>query len=138
MTVTTHSAAETEQFAADFALTLPGGACVALFGDLGAGKTALVRGLARGLGISETVSSPTYALVREYHGQGVALAHFDMYRVTTWADLESCGFMEALESDAYLAVEWSENIVHALPPDCVRVHIARGTDDQTRVIELAD
>ncbi|MDR3344770.1 MAG: tRNA (adenosine(37)-N6)-threonylcarbamoyltransferase complex ATPase subunit type 1 TsaE [Oscillospiraceae bacterium] len=144
MTYTTHSADETEQLAADFAKGLRGGDVLALFGGLGAGKTAFVRGLARGLGIMAAVSSPTYAIVHEYRAAKTAvcattfanycLAHFDMYRVSTWGDLESCGYFDYLESGAILAIEWSENIVSALPEGAIRVEILPGASDDERVI----
>ncbi|MDR1410297.1 MAG: tRNA (adenosine(37)-N6)-threonylcarbamoyltransferase complex ATPase subunit type 1 TsaE [Oscillospiraceae bacterium] len=140
---TTHTPIETEQLAADFAATLQGGEVIALFGDLGAGKTAFVRGLARGLGINAPVSSPTYAIVQEYRkdaraGAGIVstLIHFDMYRVTTWADLESCGFFDYLNSGAVLAIEWSENIAEVLPKNAVRVKIECGTAEDERVVTL--
>ncbi|MCL2023856.1 MAG: tRNA (adenosine(37)-N6)-threonylcarbamoyltransferase complex ATPase subunit type 1 TsaE [Oscillospiraceae bacterium] len=118
-----NSPEETENIAAEFAKTLIGGDCVALFGGLGAGKTAFVRGMARGLGIAASVSSPTFAIVNEYTGENVTLAHFDMYRLSTWEDLEACGFFEYLDSGAILAVEWSENILGALPKNAIEVTI---------------
>jgi len=143
----THSPEETEQIAAKLAARLRGGECIALFGGLGAGKTAFVRGIARGLGIDAQVSSPTYTIVNVYMQEVkdmvlspasclLSLAHFDMYRVSTWADLESCGFFDYLDSGAVLAVEWSENIVSALPEDTIHVTISRGDDEYMRVIDI--
>lgn len=86
-----HSVEETEAIGEKFAGALKSGDVIAFFGGLGMGKTAFVRGLAKGMGISEDVSSPTYALVHEYRG-GLPLYHFDMYRVNTWEDLDSAGF----------------------------------------------
>ncbi|MDR1805336.1 MAG: tRNA (adenosine(37)-N6)-threonylcarbamoyltransferase complex ATPase subunit type 1 TsaE [Clostridium sp.] len=137
MKIITHSADETEQLAAGLAQKLPHGAVVALFGGLGAGKTAFVRGLAKGLGLDCAVTSPTFAIVNEYRADGrLLLTHFDMYRVGTWADLESCGFFDYLESGAVIAIEWSENIVGALPADALRVKITHGEAEGERIIEI--
>lgn len=130
----TKSPGETEEIGANLAKRLKGGRVVALFGGLGAGKTAFVRGLARGMGIDSEVSSPTFALVHEYEGNP-PLVHFDMYRVTGWDDLYSTGFFDYLDMGAVLAVEWSENIENALPEDAIRVNIIK-IDDDTRKIEI--
>ena len=132
----THSSAETERIAQDFAALLKGGDCVALFGGLGAGKTAFTRGLARGLGIDEPVSSPTYAIVNEYRSGNLVLAHFDMYRISTWSDLESCGFFDYLDSGAIVVTEWSENILEALPQNTIRVELKHGQSDGERIITI--
>ena len=112
-------------------------ACVvALTGDLGAGKTAFVRGLARGLGFSGEVSSPTFAIVHEYVGGRLPLYHFDMYRVGSWEDLDATGFFEYQEQPAVLAVEWSENVENALPERRLTVDIRRGETDRQRRIAV--
>jgi len=130
----TKSPRETEEVGANLAKRLKSGSVVALFGGLGAGKTAFVRGLARGMGINSEVSSPTFALVHEYEGNP-PLVHFDMYRVTGWDDLYSTGFFDYLDMGAVLAVEWSENIENALPEGAIRVNIIK-IDDNTRRIEI--
>jgi tRNA threonylcarbamoyladenosine biosynthesis protein TsaE len=89
--IRTSSLAETEALGVKIAEKLSGGEVIALFGGMGMGKTAFTRGLARGLGISEGVSSPTFALVHEYHGR-LDVYHFDMFRVSGWDDLYSTGF----------------------------------------------
>ncbi len=127
------SVAETEAYAATLAKELKGGNVVALFGGMGMGKTAFVRGLAKGLGLKAEVSSPTFALVHDYGGQP-PLVHFDMYRVSGWEDLYSTGFFDYLDAGAILVVEWSENIEAALPPEAIRLRIHR-VDEHTRVIE---
>ncbi len=99
------------------------------------GKTAFVRGMAVGLGLSAEVSSPTFALVHEYGGQP-PLVHFDMYRVSGWEDLYSTGFFEYLDAGCILAVEWSENIEAALPPHTVRIHFERLGDTTRRIRRL--
>lgn len=131
----THSPAETEDFACAFAAGLRPGDVVAFYGDLGMGKTVFIRGLARGLSVTDPVSSPTFALVHEYRGP-VPLYHFDMYRVSGWDDLQSTGFFDYLDADGVCAVEWSENIEQALPDRTIRVEIGRGGDDDTRTITI--
>lgn len=131
----TSSPAETEALGEKIARTLKGGEVIALFGGMGMGKTAFTRGLALGLGIPEGVSSPTFALVHEYDG-ALPLYHFDMFRVESWDDLYSTGFFDYLESGGVLVIEWSENIENALPPDCIRIHIARGTGDSERIFTI--
>jgi tRNA threonylcarbamoyladenosine biosynthesis protein TsaE len=123
----------TEEYGKQLAKELRGGTVLALFGGMGMGKTALVRGIAAGLGLSAEVSSPTFALVHDYGGQP-PLVHFDMYRVTGWEDLYSTGFFDYLDAGAILVVEWSENIVSALPEDAIRLHISR-VDETTRLFE---
>ena len=131
---TTNSAAETERVGARLARRLKGGDVAAVYGGLGAGKTVFVRGIAAGLGITDEVSSPTFALVHEYGGEPL-LAHFDMYRVEGWEDLYSTGFFDYLDRGGVLAVEWAENIEAALPENTVRVHI-RKLDADSRLIEI--
>ncbi len=123
----------TEQYGEKLAKELNGGTVIAMFGGMGMGKTQLVRGLARGLGLDAEVSSPTFALVHDYGGNP-PLVHFDMYRISGWEDLYSTGFFDYLEAGAILAVEWSENIENALPTDAIRLYFTR-VDDSTRQIE---
>ena len=131
----TRSAAETEALGAAVGRALTGGAVLALFGGLGMGKTAFVRGLAAGRGLEAEVSSPTFALVHEYGGQP-PLVHFDMYRVTGWDDLYSTGFFDYLDTGAVLIIEWSENIEEALPENAVRIAIRRGEAENERIFEI--
>lgn len=126
---------QTEELARRLAGVFPGGV-IALTGDLGAGKTAFVRGLARGLGYEGEVSSPTFAIVHEYVGGRLPLYHFDMYRVSGWEDLYSTGFFDYMETPSVLAVEWSENIASALPEDRLDVEIRRGDEDGHRWITV--
>lgn len=127
------SVIETEEYGKRLATELGAGTVVALFGGMGMGKTALVRGIAAGLNLTAEVSSPTFALVHDYGGRP-PLVHFDMYRVTGWEDLYSTGFFDYLDAGAILVVEWSENIVSALPDDAIRLHFTR-VDETTRMIE---
>ena len=129
-----NSEQQTEQLAVSFAERLKPGSIVALFGGLGAGKTAFVRGLAWGLGCAGEICSPTYAIMNEYPGEA-PLAHFDMYRVEGWESLESTGFFDYMGDGMHvLAVEWSENILAALPADAWRVTILPGDEENSRVI----
>lgn len=133
--IVTHSPAETEEVGRELAASLQGGKVIALFGDLGMGKTAFVRGMAAGRGLTAEVSSPTFALVHEYGGQP-PLVHFDMYRITGWEDLYTTGFFDYLDQGAILAVEWSEHIENALPDDAIRVTFeALGDTDRRITIE---
>ncbi len=98
------------------------------------GKTAFTRGLCRGLGVNDGVSSPTFALVNEYHGK-YNIYHFDMYRVTSWEDLYSTGFFDYLDNGV-LVIEWSENIEGALPENAIRINISKGESDDERTFEI--
>ncbi len=118
----TNSPAETEALGAALGKILPGGTVIAYQGDLGAGKTAFTRGLARGLGCTELVTSPTYTIVNEYLSGRLPLFHFDMYRLHSSDDLWDIGWEDYLERGGICAVEWSENVADALEnPITVRV-----------------
>ncbi len=110
----TNSPAETEHLGAALGKLLPAGTVLAYRGDLGAGKTAFTRGLARGLGCNELVTSPTYTIVNEYLGGRLPLFHFDMYRLRSSEDLWDIGWEDYLERGGICAVEWSENVADAL------------------------
>ena len=130
----TNSAEETERLGERIASKLKGTEVIALFGGLGMGKTAITRGLARGLGADDVVSSPTFALVNEYSGR-VPVYHFDMYRVASWDDLYSTGFYDYLDTGV-LIIEWSENIEGALPENALRITISRGENDNQRIFDI--
>lgn len=132
----TVSPEETEALGCKLAAKLKPGTVIAFFGGMGMGKTVFTRGLAKGLGCTRSVSSPTFALVQEYGGNPV-LCHFDMYRISTWDDLESTGFFDYIDMGYILAVEWSENIENALPEQTVRVEIRRGEKDNERYIVIS-
>lgn len=123
---------ETEQLGMRFAETLPGGAVVAMYGDLGAGKTAFVRGMARGLGLDCRVSSPTFTIVNEYLGKR-ELIHFDMYRLSSADELFDIGWEDYLNRGAVCAVEWSENVQDAFFGDEIRVRIEKIGDSQRKI-----
>lgn len=110
----THSPEETEKIGEALAKSLQPGTVLAYRGDLGAGKTAFTRGLARGLGCKETVTSPTYTIVNEYLGGRLPLFHFDMYRLASSDDLWDIGWEDYLDRQGVCAVEWSENVPEAM------------------------
>lgn len=132
----TYSPKETENLAFKLAEKIPYGKVVAMFGDLGAGKTAFTRGFTKGMGISCDVSSPTFALVNEYRSTDKTLYHFDMYRISGWDDLYSTGYFDYLDEGASLIIEWSENIEAVLPDDCIRITIRKTDDENERIIEV--
>ena len=128
-----HSYADTVRIAADLAKTLPTGTVIAYLGDLGAGKTAFTAGLAKGLGLTVDVTSPTFAICNTYRQGDVTLHHFDMYRVDSWDDLYSTGFWEYADAGAVTVVEWSENIEGALPDTAIRVRFERLSEHERRI-----
>lgn len=127
------SAEETEKIGQKFAKNLKAGNCIAFEGDLGAGKTAFVRGLALGLNLKDDVCSPTYAIVNEYLGD-INLYHFDMYRINSLEDLYSIGFFDYLDSNAILAIEWSENIKQVLPKNCIYITINKLSENKREIL----
>ncbi len=130
----TRSAEETEALAARLAGRLKSGDVLAFSGGLGAGKTAFVRGLCRGLGSPAAVSSPTFALMNEYRGGRLTLVHFDLYRIDTEEDLEAIGYYDAAGAPGTVtAVEWSENVPEAFGEDAVRVRIEPEGDSVRRI-----
>ena len=135
-----HSPDETEALGEALAQRLRAGDVVAYRGDLGAGKTAFTRGLARGLGCMGRVTSPTFTIVNEYEG-GIPLFHFDMYRLGDEDDLFDIGWEDYLDREGVCAVEWSERVANALPADTVYVSIYRCAEDsgwRSIVIEGGD
>ena len=134
MTVYSNCESDTEKWGETLGKTLAPGAVAALFGDLGAGKTTFVRGLARGLGITSRVTSPTFTIVNEYAGD-VPLFHFDMYRISGSEELYEIGWDDYSGRGGVTVVEWSENIADALPEDSITVKIEKlGAD--SRKIEI--
>lgn len=136
MEYTSSSPEETEELGRRLGRCLVPGSVVAYTGDLGAGKTAFTRGLARGLGIGERITSPTFTIVNEYEGGRLPLFHFDMYRLGSSEELFDIGWEDYLARGGVCAVEWSENVSDALDPDTIRVDIRRGETENQRVITL--
>lgn len=136
MEFVTQSPKETEELAQRLARQLKPGAIIAYRGDLGAGKTAFTRGLARGLGIEEPVTSPTYTIVNEYLSGRLSLFHFDMYRLHSAEDLFDIGWEDYLDRGGVCAVEWSENVAEAMD-GAICVSIAKDPDrENTRHITI--
>lgn len=126
----TRSEKETEALGARLAERLSPGVVVACRGDLGMGKTAFTRGLARGLGCRERVTSPTFTIVNEYEGGRLPLFHFDLYRLEGAEDLFDIGWDDYLDRGGVCAVEWSERAAEALPPETIRVTLRRCPENE--------
>lgn len=129
----TNSPEETETIGEKLANALPAGTILAYRGDLGAGKTAFTRGLARGLGANEPVTSPTYTIVNEYLSGRLPLFHFDMYRLRSADDLFDIGWEDYLDRNGICAVEWSENVAEAME-DAVFITIQKTGESSRRII----
>ena len=132
----TNSAQETEQLGERLGEKLMPGTVIAYTGDLGAGKTAFTRGLARGLGVPYGVTSPTFTIVNEYEGGRLPLFHFDMYRLGGADELFDIGWEDYLARGGVCAVEWSENVEEVLDDQTIRVDIRRGEHDDQRSITI--
>ena len=139
-----YSAAETEKIAYNLAVklisstkykTLSGEFCcvIALFGGMGVGKTAFVKGLAKGIGFTGEVTSPTFAIVHEYIGGIAPIYHFDMYRIDTEESLYSTGYYDYLDAGGFIITEWSENIENAIPAGSYLVEFERLGDSDRRI-----
>ena len=136
MVFRTKSAEQTEALGQKLGASLPAGSVVAFRGGLGMGKTAFTRGLARGLGCTGRVTSPTFTIVNEYRGN-IPLFHFDMYRLESSDALFDIGWEDYLDRGGICAVEWSEQVARAMPADTVYVTIARRPeDDRWRTITI--
>ena len=129
-----NSEAETENIGAEFAKNpkLENGAVIAMYGDLGAGKTAFVRGMARGMGLNCRVNSPTFTIVNEYLGDR-ELIHFDMYRLSSADELFDIGWEDYIARGAVCAVEWSENVKDAFFGDEIEVIIDKLGDTERKI-----
>ena len=130
-----NSPEETEKIGEDLGNRINDGCVIAYRGGLGMGKTCFTRGLAKGLGSTDTVTSPTFALINEYPSGRIPLYHFDMYRVSGWEDLYSTGYFDYIDEGGVIAAEWSENIESALPDNTIYVTINK-IDDNTREITI--
>ena len=128
----TNSPAETEAVGAALAKVLTPGTVLAYRGDLGAGKTAFTRGLAKGLGCGDMVTSPTYTIVNEYLSGRLPLFHFDMYRLRSSEDLWDIGWDDYLDRGGVCAVEWSENVDDAME-NAIYVTIEKTGEDSRRI-----
>ena len=131
----TNSPAETEAVGAALGRIVPPGTVIAYRGDLGAGKTAFTRGLAKGLGYTEAVTSPTYTIVNEYLGGRLPLFHFDMYRLRCADDLWDIGWDDYLDRNGVCAVVWSENVADAMENPITVTIEKTGEESRTITIE---
>ena len=128
----TYTPSETEAVGAALAKILTPGTVLAYRGDLGAGKTAFTRGLAKGLGCTDMVTSPTYTIVNEYLGGRIPLFHFDMYRLRSSDDLFDIGWEDYLDRGGVCAVEWSENVDDAME-DAIYITIEKLGEESRRI-----
>lgn len=136
MILTTNTPEQTRSVGEKLAKLLQPGDVIAFFGDLGAGKTAFIGGIACGLGISQRVTSPTYTIVNEYLDGIMPLFHFDMYRLHSGEELFDIGWEDYLQRGGVCAVEWSENVLDALT-DPIRITISRHpASENRRTIEI--
>lgn len=131
---TTNSCEQTERFAEEWGKCLVGGDVVLLRGDLGAGKTHFVKGLARALGVREVITSPTFALHNSYDGDRWTLNHFDFYRVESSEEVELLGLNEFFfDKSGVCAIEWGENVASLLPTNCIVVTLDKISDNERRI-----
>ena len=128
------SPADTEKIGEMLGQKITGGKVIAFRGGLGMGKTHFTRGLAKGLGCTEQVTSPTFALINEYLSGRIPLYHLEMYRISSWEDLYSTSFFEYIDEGGILACEWSENIENALPENTLFVEFTRISDTEREII----
>ena len=135
MKIITKSEQETENFAKEIGKKLKGNEIIALYGDLGVGKTAFTRGIASYFGIKNVVTSPTFTLVNEYSASEFKIYHFDMYRIKNLEDLESTGFFDYMYKGVFI-IEWSENIENYLPEGTIKVYIKKNENKSERTIIL--
>ncbi|MGI6116663.1 MULTISPECIES: tRNA (adenosine(37)-N6)-threonylcarbamoyltransferase complex ATPase subunit type 1 TsaE [unclassified Clostridium] len=129
-----YNQAQTEDIGARLAQALTGGEVLALYGGLGAGKTAFTRGLARGLGIARPVTSPTFTLLHQYKGR-LALSHFDVYRLSSAEEAEDIGIDEIMQADGVTVIEWPERVEELLDDRTIVIKI-EGSGDEPRVLTV--
>ena len=137
LTVATCDERATRELGRALGIACCGAMCLALSGPLGAGKTVLVKGMAEGLGMADTVTSPTFTFVNEYYGGGRRLTHADLYRIESYEDLESIGWSDVVLEADVLAVEWAEHADGELPTPRIDVELAVGEGDDRRVVMRA-
>lgn len=130
--------ADTERIAAEIAKPLANGGFLALYGEMGAGKTAFVRGLVKALcpECLELVHSPTFAIVNVYEGKTITVKHFDLYRITDEDDLYSTGFYDSEGESTLIVTEWSELFEDSIPENAAKIKLERLADGRRRIYEL--
>ena len=137
MLTVTNSASETRALGEQLASGLRPGDTVILEGELGAGKSELARGIAKGLGVTETVTSPSFTILNVYESGRCPLYHFDWYRLESEEELYELGMDEYLGGDGIAVVEWAERCPDAVPEDCIRIRL-EATGEETRQITVND
>lgn len=128
--VISHSPEETERFGAEFAAKLEAGTVVAFFGDLGSGKTTFIRGVCRGLNVTDRVSSPSFTLINEYTGK-LPVYHFDFYRITDTDELWELGWEEYFYGAGVCLIEWAEHVSDFLPENRIEIHLQHVPENQS-------
>ncbi|MBQ3321538.1 MAG: tRNA (adenosine(37)-N6)-threonylcarbamoyltransferase complex ATPase subunit type 1 TsaE [Firmicutes bacterium] len=123
---------ETQQLGEKIGQAAKPGMVVALIGDLGTGKTTLTKSIARGLGVTETVTSPTFNIIREYKSGRIPLYHFDVYRIADPEEMFELGYEEYFYGDGICVVEWADIIEELLPEDALIIHIDHGASEEER------
>lgn len=134
--IITHSEDETINAGEEFSSQLTAGAVVALIGDLGAGKTRFVKGLSRGLGVRENVTSPTFTIINEHRWGRLPLYHFDCYRLRSPLELDEIGYEEYIYGDGVSVLEWADMIESKLPAKRFDVHFLLGDQENERIITI--
>lgn len=135
MEILLKSALETRKLGKRLAAQLKGNETIALFGDLGVGKTEFTKGIADFFGVEDMVSSPTFSIMNEYRCGNFNIYHFDMYRVHSFEDLESTGFFEFIDKNIVI-IEWSENIIDFIPKNCIKVEFRKNDKECERIMKL--
>ena len=129
---------ETELLGEKIADRLKKGTVIALIGELGTGKTAMTKAIAKGLGITKNVNSPTFTLVQEYYSGKLSFFHFDVYRVDAIDELDVIDFNEYFYSDGICVVEWADLIEEELPDEAIRIFIEYAKEEDSRIIKIED
>jgi tRNA threonylcarbamoyladenosine biosynthesis protein TsaE len=125
---------ETRSIASEFARNLPAGTVLSLVGDLGAGKTEFVKGIAMGLGFCGEVTSPTFTILHEYLGGRLSLFHMDFYRIRDERELDEIGLDDYFKAEGFSAVEWGDKFRHRLPGDSVEIRLALIAGDKREIV----
>lgn len=136
--IVTHNEDETINTGKEFAQQLVPGSVVALFGDLGSGKTRFAKGISSGLGLFENVTSPTFTIVNEHLGGRIPLYHFDFYRLKSLLELEEIGFEEYMYGAGVCVLEWADMIQEKLPTKRYDIHFAPGENENDRIITISE
>jgi tRNA threonylcarbamoyladenosine biosynthesis protein TsaE len=129
-----NSAEETRLIGSEFAKNAAAGTVLSLIGDLGAGKTEFVKGLALGLGTDDEVTSPTFTILHEYRGGRLPLFHMDFYRLREESELDEIGFDEYLRGGGLCAIEWGNKFSNRLPPGALKVFFSLDADDRREIV----